>query len=105
MSPHAKLVKSLDSYCMNILTKEAIKYQYLFFVSNVIAKSEVKDLDGLFFYNVLRELLSQYKRLIENNKKLQTQTTAKFSFQMNGFNALRRQKNLQTLEAKVLPEM
>ena len=42
---------------MNILTKENIKYQYLYFASNVIAKSEVKGLDGLYYYNILRELL------------------------------------------------
>ena len=72
VSNHAVLVKSLDQYCMNVLTKDSIKHQYIFYAASVIAKSYIRGLDNLYYYNIAREVLQQYKRYLEYNKKLQT---------------------------------
>ncbi len=55
---------------MDEKTPEPIKYQYLFFVANVVAKSNINGIDSVFYYNIVRELLAKHRRYLEFNKNL-----------------------------------
>lgn len=55
---------------MDEKTPELIKYQYLFFVANVVAKSKIHGIEPIFYYNIVRELLSKHRRYLDFNKNL-----------------------------------
>lgn len=58
-------------YCMHEKTAEGIKYQYLFFVANVVAKTkEIKGIEPDFFYRIAKDLLAKHRRYLEFNKNL-----------------------------------
>jgi hypothetical protein len=74
---HIEFIKDLDSYCMDEKTPENIKYQYLFFVANVVAKSRIQGVDPLYYYNIAKELLKIHRRYLEFNKNLHEMSTLK----------------------------
>jgi DNA-directed RNA polymerase subunit F len=56
---------------MSLLATDQIKYQYLYFAANVVAKSDIQGLDPVYFFNITKELMINHKRYIEYLHKLQ----------------------------------
>jgi hypothetical protein len=67
---HLEFLKELDATCLQEKNSEHIKYHYLFFVANVVARSTIKGIDEAFFYKITKELLTKHRRYLEFNKGL-----------------------------------
>lgn len=42
---HLEFLKEMDNYCLGEKAPEHVKFQYLFFVANVVAKSTIKGIE------------------------------------------------------------
>ena len=76
---HVEFLKELDNLCLNEKTSESTKNQYLFFISNVVAKSaaNIQGISPYFFFNIARELMQRHRRYLEFNKNLHEMSAKK----------------------------
>eukprot|EP00347_Sterkiella_histriomuscorum_P024298 403331615 len=74
---HIEFIKDLESYCLQEKVSEHIKNQYLFFVANVVAKSQIQGFEPFFYFNIARELMSKHRRYLEFNKNLHEMSNKK----------------------------
>ncbi len=57
---------------MSLLASEHHKLNYLFFVADVVAYSEIEGLHPHYFYSIVKELIIQHKRYRDHHQKLQS---------------------------------
>ena len=74
---HVEFLKDLDAYCMLENTPDNIKNQYLFFVANVVAKTNIKGISVYYYYKITKELMSRHRRYLEFNKNLHQMSNKK----------------------------
>ena len=68
---HRDFLRKLDAYCQNSdSNQEGIRQCYLFFVANVVAKSDIENNDPEFYFKIVKELLRLHKRFLLFNKHL-----------------------------------
>jgi hypothetical protein len=69
--PHWRFMKVLDMYCVKTETPENIRFQYFFFVANIVANSPAfVGFDPSCFLYVATQLLTHHKRYLEFVKKV-----------------------------------
>jgi len=74
---HWRFIKVLDTYCIQPNTPEAVRFQYLYFVTKVLTRSPAVDgFEPSYFYYVLKEILTHHKRYSEFVKKIYDQAAA-----------------------------
>jgi hypothetical protein len=76
---HREFLMKLDNYCNNQQEpiREETKLSYLFFVANVVAKSQIDNDNPQFYYSIVKELLRQHKKFLLFNKHLLLRTMSK----------------------------
>lgn len=70
---HRDFINKIDAYCQSDEPEatEAIKQCYLFFVANVVAKSQIDDESGddtEYYFRIAKDLLRLHKRFLIFNR-------------------------------------
>lgn len=68
---HADFIKAIDGFCSGILANETHKLNYLYFVADVVAYSNIEGLQPQYYFSIAKEIINYHKRYLEYEKKLQ----------------------------------